>query len=99
MATLTEPQVPDRPPPVLDDDAMERLLAACKGKDPIDRRDMALLMVFADTGCRLGEVHGLDVADWNRETRTLTVTGKGDKTRAVAIGDATQDALAVRRRG
>lgn len=94
MRKLQPPEVPDNPPPVLTAAQLEALFAACRGRDFEARRDMALLMVFADTGSRLGEVHGLTVEDWNREYRCLTVTGKGDRTRVVAIGDRTQDAIA-----
>lgn len=94
MAKMQAPDVPDSPPPVLDAAQLEALFAACKGRGFPERRDLALLMTFADTGCRLSEVHGLTVEDWNREYRVLTVTGKGSKTRTVAIGDRTQDALA-----
>lgn len=94
MAKLQPPAVADVPPPVLTAAQLEALFATCKGREFEARRDLAVLMVFADTGSRLGEVHGLRVDDWNREHRTLVVTGKGNKTRVVAIGDRTQDTLA-----
>ncbi len=93
MARMQAPDVPDRPPPVLNADQLDALFSTCKGRAFPERRDLALLMLFADTGCRLSEVHGLTIDDWNREYRVLTVTGKGNKTRTVAIGDRTMDAL------
>lgn len=94
MKGLQEPSAPDAPPDVLTDTQLEALLDACKGRDFMARRDTALVMVFADTGIRLGEIHGLELGDWHREHRTLTVTGKGEKTRPVPIGDRATDALA-----
>lgn len=93
MARMSPPDVPDAPPAVLSHDQLEALFATCKGRGFDERRDLAVLMLFADTGCRLGEVAGMRVDDLNREYRTLTVTGKGDKTRVVAIGDTTMDAM------
>jgi site-specific recombinase XerD len=93
MVRMSPPAAPDTPPAVLDADTLGRLFAACKGRGFAERRDLAILMVFADTGCRLGEVHGLRVDDLHREYRTLTVTGKGAKTRVVAVGDTTIDVL------
>jgi len=93
LARMVAPDVPDIPPPVLGPDQLEALFATCKGRGFDERRDLAMLMIFADTGCRLGEVHGLRADDFHREYRTLTVTGKGSKTRVVAIGDRTLDAL------
>lgn len=94
MAKMKAPDVPDKPPPVLTENQLEALIAACKGRSFMDKRDLAVIRIFIDTGSRLGEVHGLRVDDWNREYRTLTVTGKGDKTRVVAVGDRTMDSLA-----
>jgi site-specific recombinase XerD len=93
MARMSPPAAPDTPPAVLSADTLAALFATCKGRGFEERRDLALMMVFADTGCRLGEVHGLRVDDLNREYRTLTVTGKGSKTRVVAVGDTAIDAL------
>lgn len=93
MARMAEPSVPDAPPDVLTPDQLAALFDACRGRAFDDRRDLAMLLVFADTGCRLGEVHGLAVDDLDREHRTLRVTGKGSRTRVVAIGDRTLDAL------
>lgn len=93
MARMTAPEVPDRPPAVLNHNQIAALFATCKGRGFEERRDLAILMVFADTGCRLGEVAGLRVDDLNREYRTLTVTGKGSKTRVVALGDVAMDAV------
>lgn len=94
MARIGAPEVPDVPPDVLTREELEALFRACRGRAFEDRRDLALLMVFADTGSRLGEVAGLHVDDLNREFRTLSVRGKGDKVRVVAVGDTTMDALA-----
>lgn len=93
MATMSEPSVPDVPPQVIGADELRRILDGCKGTSFEDRRDLAILLVMLDTGARLGEMAGLQLDDFDRTYRTLTVTGKGDKTRTVAVGDVVVDAL------
>lgn len=93
MKGMTEPDVPDSPPDVIPVEQLRALLATCSGRGFDDRRDRAVLMVFTDTGCRLEEISGLHLGDWNRDHRTIDVTGKGSRPRTVAIGDTTMDAL------
>ena len=57
MAKMKPPSVPEVPVPVLGDDEVKRLLAACKGKDFDDVRDEAVLRLFIDTGMRLSELN------------------------------------------
>jgi integrase/recombinase XerC len=51
--------------------------------DPYRDRARALLML--DSGCRKAELRGLRAGDVDPVDRTITVTGKGDKRRVVAI--------------
>src|SRR5262245_16122055 len=50
MARMTPPIVPDKPVPVVPDDALRRLLAACAGKSFEARRDTAMITFLLDTG-------------------------------------------------
>ena len=86
MARMSPPHVPEDPVPVVADDDLRRLLKACGGKAFEDRRDSAVMWLFIDTGCRLGEVAGLDVADVDLDLNVITVIGKGDRTRTVPFG-------------
>ena len=70
---------------------MQRMLAAAR----CEPRDYALLLFFADTGCRVGGVAGLRWSDVDLEDRVALVTEKGDKTRAVFFGARTARALCV----
>lgn len=92
----------DRPTPipVVELDDLRRLIAACAGKTFTARRDAAILRIFADTGARLGEMANLDLADWNRRSDMLTLTGKTG-TRVAPISPSTGDSLMhyVRERG
>lgn len=61
MARMRPPHVPTSPDVVTDE--IRRLIAACKGRDFDDRRDAAIIRLFLDTGMRLSELAGLQVAD------------------------------------
>ena len=92
MARLRPPHVPDKPVPVFADGDLPRLERACAGRSFQQRRDAAVIAVFAATGIRLSELAGIryapddprrsDIDLWHRE---ITVRGKGGKTRTVKI--------------
>jgi site-specific recombinase XerD len=92
MAGLRPPHVPDKPVPVFADGDLLRLERACTGRSFQQRRDCAVIAVFAATGIRLSELAGIrydpcdprrsDIDLWHRE---ITVRGKGGKTRTVKI--------------
>ena len=93
MAGLPPPLVPEHPVPVLDDDALRRLLKACDGTGFVQRRDTALVRLFIDSGARLSEVAGLLVADLDVNDDVAFVLGKGRRPRAVPFGRKTALAL------
>ncbi|MCX5066752.1 tyrosine-type recombinase/integrase [Micromonospora lupini] len=70
--------------PIIETEQMAVLIKdAERGKGFEDRRDAALLRLFAATGCRLAEITGLELDDVNVAKRTALVTGKGGKQRVV----------------
>jgi site-specific recombinase XerD len=93
MAGLKPPHVADKPVPVFAGEELPRLERACAGRSFQQRRDAAVIAVFAATGIRLSELAGIrydpddprrsDIDLWRRE---ITVRGKGGKTRVVKIG-------------
>ncbi len=93
MAKMKPPKVPEVPVPVLTDDDLRRLLAACEGKAPEDRRDMAVLRLFLDSGMRLSELTNLKVGDLDLDARVAIVMGKGRRPRACPFGAKTASAL------
>ncbi|MBE6531637.1 MAG: tyrosine recombinase XerC [Ruminococcaceae bacterium] len=56
-------------------------------------RDYAIITLFLNCGMRVSELVGIDINDIDRELRSLTVTGKGNKQRIVYLNDACKDAL------
>jgi integrase/recombinase XerD len=60
---------------------------------PIRERDAALVALAYAGGFRRAELVALDLADYESETGRLRVIGKGNKERAVFIGNGARDAL------
>ncbi len=56
-------------------------------------RDYAIITLFLNCGMRVSELVGIDLNDIDRELRSLTVTGKGNKQRIVYLNSACQAAL------
>jgi site-specific recombinase XerD len=100
MAGLRPLHVPDKPVLVFADGDLRRLERACAGRSFQQRRDAAVIAVFAATGIRLSELAGIrydpgdarrsDVDLWHRE---ITVRGKGRTTRTVKISHDAARAL------
>jgi len=86
MANLSPPDIPEDPPPVVADHALRDLLKACNGRGFDDRRDTAIMLLFIDTGIRLGEMVGLAVDDIDDDLQVLRVIGKGRRGRAAPYG-------------
>lgn len=78
---LKEPRLPHRIPKALSIEEVELLRDACESL-----LEHALIEFFFATGCRVGEIHGLnqDKLDWTR--RSAVVLGKGNKEREVYFG-------------
>jgi site-specific recombinase XerD len=93
MARMKPPIVPDKPVPVVPEDGLRRLLAACAGKSFEARRDTAMITFLLDTGARRGEVAGLRVTDIDFDLDVALVLGKGRRERALPFGRTTAVAL------
>jgi integrase len=100
MDGMSPPIVPEKPVPVIGEDALRKLLTACKGKDFTSRRDTAIIMVFLDTGIRLSELTRLrysenegEECDVDFDQDVLHIIAKGRRPRAVPFGNKTGVAL------
>lgn len=82
---LVTPKSPRRLPHALDVDQAAELVAI-KGDDPTSLRDRAMLELMYSSGLRLAELVGLDLGGIDLGDATVTVTGKGRKTRTVPVG-------------
>lgn len=59
----------------------------------VDRRDLALILLYADTGARLSEIVGAEVGDLDLRGRVLKIMGKGRRERVVPFGARTARAM------
>ena len=64
-----------------------------KGDGALDRRDHAILELFYSSGLRLSELVNLDINMLDFHEGTVTVTGKGNKTRIVPMGSHAMSAI------
>lgn len=79
--------------PDLSPDEVQRLFAACQGRDYKMVRDKALLGILLDTGLRIHEAANLKVGDIQEDT--MIIRGKGGKHRYVFLSP--QVRMSIRR--
>ena len=71
---MQSPAIPEQPVPVLDLDAIGRLLDTCKGNTFEQRRDSAIMRMLLDCGLRVAELVGLTITDIDSDaTRGMSV--------------------------
>jgi integrase/recombinase XerD len=80
------PALPRRLPKALDVDQVFRLLDAPAEDGPLALRDKALLEFLYGTGARISEAVGCAVDDLDLDAGTVTLHGKGGRTRVVPVG-------------
>jgi site-specific recombinase XerD len=81
MEKMSPPSLPEKAVPILDDDAVERLLKTC-GTDFAGRRDRAIITTFLSSGLRLAELTNLTEDDLRLRDGVIHVrSGKGGKER------------------
>lgn len=79
-AKLRRPRAPRKTAPLLPENASSRLLGAA-----LRPRDRAALVLLLDLGLRRSELSGVRVDDFDLARRTLTVFGKGQKSRVLPL--------------
>jgi len=93
MRNMKPPHIPEEPPPILTKIEVDALLKTCEGRGFDDRRDLAIITLFLDTGMRLGEMTGLSVEDIDFTDNVAVVLGKGRRHRAAPFGSKVARAL------
>jgi integrase/recombinase XerC len=94
---IRAPKAGRRLPDTFDADSLAALLDgdAAGDDDPLTRRDTAIVELFYSSGLRLAELIAVDCRDIDPADATLTVTGKGNKTRRVPVGRQALAAIAA----
>src|SRR5262245_23878847 len=93
MARMKPPLVPEQPVPVVPEDGLRRLLAACEGRSFEARRDTAMILFLIDTDARRGEIIDLRLSDLDFDLDVALVLGKGRRERSLPFGRTTAVAL------
>ena len=91
-ASVQAPRKPRKLPKTLDTDQVDKFLQFTEDDD-IGRRDRAMAELFYSSGLRLAELASVNMHDIDAQTKLLTVTGKGNKTRTVPVGSIALTAL------
>lgn len=66
-----------------------------QGDGLLEQRDHAIVELFYSSGLRLAELVNLDIAQLDFSEGTVTVTGKGNKTRIVPMGSHAMNAIQI----
>jgi site-specific recombinase XerD len=93
MAKMKPPKIAEQPVPVPSIEDIQKLLATCAGNDFEDRRDAAIIRLFADAGLRLAELTNLKLEDVDLPGGAVGVVGKGDRYRLASFGAKTAKAI------
>jgi integrase/recombinase XerD len=93
-----EPLLAPRPdqtlPETLHASELTKLLESVDPAHPLGRRDLAILELFYSSGLRLSELCKVRLEMIDFEEGFIRVTGKGDKTRVVRVGNKAREAIA-----
>jgi integrase/recombinase XerC len=92
-ASVQAPRKPRKLPKTLDADQVDKYLSF-DTDSVIARRDSAMAELFYSSGLRLAELAAVEVHDIDPQSKLLTVTGKGRKTRTVPVGSVALQAIA-----
>lgn len=90
---LPLPRLPHSLPHPLSPPDIELLLAAPSGKDELSLRDRAILELLYASGLRISELCQARLEYLDLEEGIIRVTGKGNKTRLVPVGQSALNAL------
>lgn len=94
VLAVRAPKLDDKAVPDLSATEVAALLKACKGATFRDKRDYAMLQLFAETGLRASELIALDIEDVNLQACALLVRrGKGGKGRQARFSPTAAAAL------
>ena len=86
-------RLPQSLPQPLSPPDMMRLLATPNGKDALSLRDRAILELLYASGLRISELCQARLENIDLEEGIIRVTGKGNKTRLVPVGQSAINAL------
>jgi integrase/recombinase XerD len=90
---VLSPRMEQHLPETLNEQQVRQLLESVTGNSALDLRDRAILETFYASGLRIGELTGARLENLSLEEGWVRVTGKGNKTRLVPVGEAARQAI------
>jgi len=93
LAGLKLPKTPKKLFQTLSHEEVRQILGCLNPLTAVGTRDIAIFMIFIDTGLRYSELVGIKLGDVNMEQGSMKVFGKGSRERIVPIGNGVQKAL------
>ncbi|MDG2271783.1 MAG: tyrosine recombinase XerC [Halioglobus sp.] len=91
--SVQAPRKPRKLPKTLDADQVDKYLEFDLDT-ALARRDSAMAELFYSSGLRLAELAAVNINDIDPQSKLLTVTGKGRKTRTVPVGSVALQTIA-----
>jgi integrase/recombinase XerD len=92
--TLSLPRIERYLPETLNELQVEQLIESIDTKHPLGLRDRAMIELLYASGLRISELANARLENFDANERILRVTGKGNKTRLVPVGQKACAALA-----
>lgn len=89
---LRPPKAAKSLPRTLSPDSCSQLLGK-EANSPLEIRDQAMFELFYSSGLRLSELVGVNLTDLDVQNGEVSVTGKGNKTRIVPVGEKARTAI------
>ena len=93
MANMKQPTIGEKLTPIITTENLKALVKACAGNDYTDLRDLTIIRLFIDSGCRLAELTNVRLDDVDKTNKSIVVTGKGSKQRTIYYGPKAAVAL------
>jgi len=91
VSKMKPTHLPKKVIPLLSQDVIAKLLAACNDKTFLGARNKAIILTLLDTGVRRAELVSMTRRDLYKEA--ITIHGKGAKERFIKISPRTQKAI------
>lgn len=93
MGNIKPPRIPRTTPKPFTVEDIHKLSLLASGNRFVDVRNLAMVLLFLDTGLRLSEMAKIQLQDLDFDHEIIQVMGKGTKKRVVRMGKRTQKAL------
>lgn len=90
---LIAPKVQSKLPESIALDTLLKIIESIDTTQKLGKRDRAMLELFYSSGLRLSELCKLRLEEYDVDSALLRVTGKGNKTRIVPVGESAQAAI------